>query len=106
MTVEASQKGCGRAQESTGEREAMHGVARSQDNEALHVRNICKSWTKEALKKKLTEYGIDNIEEITLMEDPQQEGTNRGFAFLEFPTHLEATKCLHPLAEARCFLWY
>lgn len=79
------------------------GVTRSQDNETLYVRNICKSWTKEALKKKLTEYGIDNIEEITLMEDPQQEGTNRGFAFLEFPTHLEATNAFKRLQKRDVF---
>lgn len=79
------------------------GVTRSQDNETLHVRNICKSWTKEALKKKLTEYGIDNIEEITLMEDPQQEGMNRGFAFLEFPTHLEATNAFKRLQKRDVF---
>jgi RNA recognition motif-containing protein len=55
------------------------------------------------LKKKLTEYGIDNIEEITLMEDPQQEGTNRGFAFLEFPTHLEATNAFKRLQKRDVF---
>jgi len=79
------------------------GVARCQDNETLHVRNICKSWTKEALQKKLIEYGIDNIEEITLMEDPEQEGANRGFAFLEFPTHLEATNALVRLQKPHIF---
>lgn len=79
------------------------GVTRSQDNETLHVRNICKSWTKETLEKKLTEYGIDNIEEITLMEDPQQEGANRGFAFLEFPTHLEATNAFKRLQKRDVF---
>jgi RNA recognition motif-containing protein len=78
-------------------------VTRSQENETLYVRNICKSWTKEALKKKLTEYGIENIEEITLREDPQQEGTNMGFAFLKFPTHLEATNAFKRLQKRDVF---
>jgi len=78
-------------------------VTRSQDNETLYVRNICKSWTKEVLKKKLTEYGIENIEEITLREDRRQEGTNRGFAFLEFPTHLEARTAFKRLQKRDVF---
>ena len=79
------------------------GVTRNQDNETLYVRNICKSWTKEDLQNKLTEYEIENIEEITLTENPQQEGTNKGFAFLEFPTHLEATKALKRLQKRDVF---
>jgi RNA recognition motif-containing protein len=51
----------------------------------------------------LIEYGIKNIEEITLREDPRQEGTNKGFAFLEFPTHLEARNAFKRLQKRDVF---
>ncbi|WMV11111.1 hypothetical protein MTR67_004496 [Solanum verrucosum] len=66
------------------------GVSPSQDSDTLFLGNICKSWTKEALKEKLKHYGIDNVEDLTLVEDTNNEGMNRGFAFLEFPSRSEA----------------
>ncbi|XP_047315007.1 nucleolin-like isoform X2 [Impatiens glandulifera] len=60
------------------------GVSPSQDSDTLFLGNICKTWTKEALKAKLKHYGIENIEDLTLVEDSNNEGLNRGFAFLEF----------------------
>ncbi|CAN4125980.1 unnamed protein product [Withania somnifera] len=60
------------------------GVSPSKDSDTLFLGNICKSWTKEALKEKLKHYGIDNVEDLTLVEDTNNEGMNRGFAFLEF----------------------
>ncbi|GAB2232346.1 hypothetical protein Droror1_Dr00011378 [Drosera rotundifolia] len=66
------------------------GVTPSQDSDTLFLGNICKTWTKEALAKKLKLYGIENIEDLTLVEDSNNEGTNRGFAFLEFSSRTEA----------------
>ncbi|KAK4379506.1 hypothetical protein RND71_001368 [Anisodus tanguticus] len=66
------------------------GVSPSQDSDTLFLGNICKSWTKEALKDKLKHYGIDNVEDLTLVEDTNNEGMNRGFAFLEFSSRSEA----------------
>ncbi|KAI4372668.1 hypothetical protein MLD38_010871 [Melastoma candidum] len=66
------------------------GVSPSQDNDTLFLGNICKSWTKEALKEKLKHYGIENIEDVTLVEDSNNLGMNRGFAFLEFSSRPEA----------------
>lgn len=66
------------------------GVAPSEDNDTLFLGNICKTWTKEAVKKKLKDYGIEGLEEITLVGDTQNEGLSRGFAFLEFGTHMDA----------------
>ncbi|XP_019224504.1 PREDICTED: heterogeneous nuclear ribonucleoprotein R-like isoform X2 [Nicotiana attenuata] len=66
------------------------GVSPSQDNDTLFLGNVCKSWTKEALKEKLKHYGVDNIEDLTLVEDTNNEGMNRGFAFLEFSSRSEA----------------
>lgn len=42
------------------------------------------------LKEKLKHYGVDNIEDLTLVEDTNNEGMNRGFAFLEFSARSEA----------------
>eukprot|EP01018_Ginkgo_biloba_P018259 Gb_21243 [translate_table: standard] len=71
-------------------REKRCGVSPSQDNDTLYLGNICKTWTKDAVRDKLKEYGIENIEEMALADDPKNEGNNRGFALLEFTTHLDA----------------
>ncbi|XP_021641036.2 heterogeneous nuclear ribonucleoprotein Q isoform X2 [Hevea brasiliensis] len=60
------------------------GVTPSQDSDTLFLGNICKTWTKEALKEKLKHYGVENVEDLTLVDDSNNEGMNRGFAFLEF----------------------
>ncbi|XP_074263136.1 uncharacterized protein LOC141585953 isoform X3 [Silene latifolia] len=66
------------------------GVTPSQDSDTLFLGNICKTWTKEKLKETLKSYGVENIEDLTLVEDSNSEGKNRGFAFLEFPSRSEA----------------
>jgi len=52
--------------------------------------NICRTWTKEAVKEKLKDYGIEGLEELTLVGDTQNEGISRGFAFIAFSTHMDA----------------
>ncbi|WCJ23046.1 RNA-binding (RRM/RBD/RNP motifs) family protein [Euphorbia peplus] len=66
------------------------GVTPSQDSDTLFLGNICKTWTKEALKEKLKHYGVNNVEDLTLVEDSNNEGMNRGFAFLEFQCRSDA----------------
>ncbi|KAK8934854.1 hypothetical protein KSP39_PZI014957 [Platanthera zijinensis] len=66
------------------------GVTPSEDSDTLFLGNICKTWTKEHLKDTLKNYGIDNIEDLILMEDLSKEGMNRGFAFLEFSSRSDA----------------
>lgn len=39
---------------------------------------------------KLSLYGIENIEDLTLVEDSNSEGKNRGFAFVEFSSRTDA----------------
>uniref|UniRef100_A0A1D1XCN7 Heterogeneous nuclear ribonucleoprotein Q n=1 Tax=Anthurium amnicola TaxID=1678845 RepID=A0A1D1XCN7_9ARAE len=63
------------------------GIAPSEDNDTLFLGNICNTWTKEAIKRRLKEYGVEGLENITLVEDTQNEGLSRGFAFLEFSYH-------------------
>jgi RNA recognition motif-containing protein len=38
----------------------------------------------------LKHYGVTNVEDITLVEDSNDKGTNRGFAFLEFSSRSDA----------------
>ncbi|XP_072987159.1 uncharacterized protein [Typha latifolia] len=66
------------------------GIAPSEDNDTLFLGNICNTWTKEAIKRKLQDYGVDGVEHITLVADTQNEGLSRGFAFLEFSCHADA----------------
>ncbi|XP_019188305.1 PREDICTED: nucleolin-like isoform X2 [Ipomoea nil] len=66
------------------------GVTPSQDSDTLFLGNICKTWTEEALKEKLKHYGVDNIYDLTLVEDTNNVGMNRGFAFLEFSSRSDA----------------
>ncbi|KAJ4847633.1 hypothetical protein Tsubulata_002743 [Turnera subulata] len=66
------------------------GVTPSQDSDTLFLGNICKTWSKEALREKLKHYGVDNVEDLTLVEDSNSEGMNRGFAFLEFSSRSDA----------------
>ncbi|XAR54211.1 hypothetical protein NMG60_11029243 [Bertholletia excelsa] len=66
------------------------GVTPSQDSDTLFLGNICKTWTKEALKEKLKHYGVENIDDLTLVEDSNNVGMNRGFAFLEFSSRSDA----------------
>ncbi|KAI4327708.1 hypothetical protein L6164_020136 [Bauhinia variegata] len=66
------------------------GTAPSEDNDTLFLGNICNTWTKEAIKQKLKDYGVEGVEKITLVSDVQHEGLSRGFAFLEFSCHADA----------------
>ncbi|XP_010524445.1 PREDICTED: nucleolin [Tarenaya hassleriana] len=66
------------------------GVTASQDSDTLFLGNISKTWTIEALREKLKHYGVDNVDDITLVEDNNHAGMNRGFAFLEFSSRSDA----------------
>uniref|UniRef100_A0A1J3EE31 Heterogeneous nuclear ribonucleoprotein Q n=1 Tax=Noccaea caerulescens TaxID=107243 RepID=A0A1J3EE31_NOCCA len=66
------------------------GVTASQDNDTLVIGNICKTWTPEALREKLKQYGVENMDDITLVEDSNNVSMNRGYAFLEFSSRSDA----------------
>ncbi|KAK7295256.1 hypothetical protein RJT34_18162 [Clitoria ternatea] len=75
------------------------GVTPSQDSDTLYLGNICKTWKKEALKEKLKLYGVENVEDLTLVEDDHNEGMNRGFAFLEFSSRSDAKEAYRRLQK-------
>ncbi|KAG5219195.1 nucleolin [Salix suchowensis] len=66
------------------------GTAPSEDNDTLFLGNICNTWTKEAIRQRLKDYGVEGVENITVVSDAQHEGRSRGFAFLEFACHADA----------------
>ena len=49
--------------------------------------------------QKLREYGIDGIEDLTLIADPHNEALNRGYAFLELATHYDAVNAFQRLQK-------
>ncbi|XP_062185825.1 uncharacterized protein LOC133889324 [Phragmites australis] len=75
------------------------GVAPSHDNDTLFVGNICKTWTKEHLKDKLKSYGVENFDDLLLVEDSNNPGMNRGYALLEFSTRSEAMDAFRRLQK-------
>ncbi|KAJ4954400.1 hypothetical protein NE237_011183 [Protea cynaroides] len=75
------------------------GISPSQDNDTLHVGNICKTWTKEQVLETVKSLGIEHIEEIYLPDDPKSDGKNRGFALLEFSTHSDAMTAFQRLRK-------
>ncbi|XP_041011584.1 uncharacterized protein LOC121255368 isoform X2 [Juglans microcarpa x Juglans regia] len=75
------------------------GVAPSQDSDTLFVGNICKAWEKDILKEKLAHYGVYKYEELTLVEDMNNEGMNRGFAFLDFSCRADALEACKRLQK-------
>ncbi|KAJ7522599.1 hypothetical protein O6H91_18G019100 [Diphasiastrum complanatum] len=82
----------------------VHGrpcrVMPSEENDVLYLGNICKVWTKEKVVETLKKYSIENLEGVTLLEDTQNDGMNRGFAFLEFLTHKDALKAFTQLQKS------
>lgn len=49
--------------------------------------------------EQLKHYGIEHIETISIPEDPTIAGKIRGFAFLEFTTHLSAATAFQLLQK-------
>ncbi|KAJ7555715.1 hypothetical protein O6H91_05G052000 [Diphasiastrum complanatum] len=80
------------------------GVVPSEENDILFIGNLNKQWNKETVIETLKKYGVGNIEELTLMEDPQHAGMSRGFAFAEFSTHKDAKFAFKRLQRLNVFL--
>ncbi|ERN10789.1 hypothetical protein AMTR_s00027p00222730 [Amborella trichopoda] len=79
------------------------GVTRSNDNETLYLRNICKTWTKDAVSERLKAYEVDNLVDVHLIDDPSNKGMNRGYAFLEFSCHMDAVTACNKLQKRDVF---
>ncbi|KAG4121088.1 hypothetical protein ERO13_D11G184500v2 [Gossypium hirsutum] len=55
-----------------------------------HAKHALLEMKNPVIKQNLKEYGIEGVENITLVPDVQHEGLSRGFAFLEFSCHADA----------------
>ncbi|KQK16421.1 hypothetical protein BRADI_1g28670v3 [Brachypodium distachyon] len=66
------------------------GICKNNDNETLHLRNICFDWSKDDLAENLKTFELENLEDINLIEHPDRKGKNRGYAFLDFSSHVDA----------------
>ncbi|GAB4825989.1 hypothetical protein Ancab_008858 [Ancistrocladus abbreviatus] len=74
-------------------------ISLSQGNNTLFMGNICRTWTKEHVLVQLKGFGIEQIEEMHLPEDPESDGKIRGFALLGFGTHSDAMAAFQRLRK-------
>ncbi|KAG2641767.1 heterogeneous nuclear ribonucleoprotein Q-like isoform X1 [Panicum virgatum] len=80
------------------------GICKNSENETLHVRNICFDWSKDDLAEKLKPFELENLDRINLIEHPERKGKNRGYAFLDFRTHVDAVAAFLKLQEKDLYL--
>ncbi|KAF9616445.1 hypothetical protein IFM89_029699 [Coptis chinensis] len=79
-------------------------VTRNNDNETLHLGNVCTTWTKDTLVEKLQPYELENLEDVHVIEDPKDRKRNRGYAFLNFSTHMDAVAACNKLQKGSLYL--
>ncbi|MCO5564108.1 hypothetical protein L7F22_017764 [Adiantum nelumboides] len=82
------------------------GVLPNQDNDTLFIGNISRDWKPSEVLQKLKEFGVNGIEELTLIGDPQNEALNRGYAFLELATHYDAVNAFQRLQRPGVMFGY
>ncbi|XP_078435561.1 uncharacterized protein LOC144706467 [Wolffia australiana] len=78
-------------------------AAALEGNDTLYLGNIDRKWKKEDISKILHGIGIDKIDSLTLMPDPKDPDSNRGFAFLDFETNREAQVAFKKLQNKDAF---
>ncbi|XP_021285586.1 heterogeneous nuclear ribonucleoprotein Q-like isoform X3 [Herrania umbratica] len=74
-------------------------ISPSRDRDTLYLGNICKTWTKEDVLEKLKCYGIEDVDEIQVPNDPKNKRKIQGFAFLRFNTCCVAKAAFHRLRK-------
>lgn len=79
------------------------GAAALEGNDTIFLGNIDKKWKKEDVAKLLEESGIEKIDTLTLMADPNNTELNRGFAFLELETNRDAQLAYKKLQRKDAF---
>ncbi|KAK1627159.1 hypothetical protein QYE76_001474 [Lolium multiflorum] len=98
MSTEAAQKALTEFKdgvEVTGEKVK---VSASRVKNTLYLKNICKSWTKEQVLLSLKSIGIEEFE-MTLPDDPDTGGRNRGISFLKFAAPDSTESALRKLQQ-------
>uniref|UniRef100_A0ACD5Y707 Uncharacterized protein n=1 Tax=Avena sativa TaxID=4498 RepID=A0ACD5Y707_AVESA len=83
MSTEAAKKALAEFQDGVEVTGKKVKVSASQVKNTIYLKNICKSWTKEQVLLSLKNIGIEEFE-MTLPDDPDTGGWNRGISFLKF----------------------
>ncbi|XP_042511821.1 nucleolin 2-like isoform X2 [Macadamia integrifolia] len=79
------------------------GTAPVEVNDTIFLGNIDKKWKKEDIVKLLHDIGIEKIDTVTVMSDPNNAEYNRGFAFLELETNKDAQSAYKKLQKKDVF---
>ncbi|KAJ4972060.1 hypothetical protein NE237_005159 [Protea cynaroides] len=79
------------------------GTAPVEVNDTIFLGNIDKKWKKEDIVKLLHGIGIEKIDTVTVMTDPNNAEYNRGFAFLELETNKDAQSAYKKLQKKEVF---
>lgn len=77
------------------------GVSPLAEKDTVFVGNIDRNWTKDDVFNKLKELGVENINDVSVVEDPSNAGVNRGFAFIELEAHKDALIAFRTLQKNR-----
>ncbi|KAL6871545.1 hypothetical protein ACP4OV_014374 [Aristida adscensionis] len=80
------------------------GICKNSENETLHLRNICFDWSPDDLAEKLKPFHLENLDRINLIEHPERKGKNRGYAFLDFKTNVDAAAAFLKLQKRDLYL--
>ncbi|KMT11315.1 hypothetical protein BVRB_5g109960 [Beta vulgaris subsp. vulgaris] len=75
------------------------GASPAEGNDTIFLGNIDKKWKDEDVVKLLNKIGIDKIDKVTVMINPNNRECNRGFAFVEFETIKDAQVAYTKLQE-------
>jgi CO dehydrogenase/acetyl-CoA synthase alpha subunit len=76
-----------------------------QDNDTLYLGNIRKTWTKDVVREKIKEYEIENIKEMTRMDDPKKmRGKTVDLHFWSLLL-INFYECIQAPVKARCCIW-
>ncbi|XP_055809401.1 uncharacterized protein LOC129877890 isoform X2 [Solanum dulcamara] len=79
------------------------GVSLVEGNDTIYLGNIDKKWKTEDVVDLLKKAGIENIDKVTVMANPNNIEQNRGFAFVELETSKEAQIAFSKLQKKDAF---
>lgn len=79
------------------------GAAALEGNDTIFLGNIDKNWKKEDVLRLLQDFGIDKIDTVTVLSDPNNADVNRGFAYLELETNRDAQIAYKKLQNKEAF---
>ncbi|XP_019160050.1 PREDICTED: protein gar2-like isoform X3 [Ipomoea nil] len=79
------------------------GVSLVEGNDTIYLGNIDKKWKTQDVANLLEKAGIDKIDKVTVMADPNDAERNRGFAFVELETSRDAQIAFNRLQKKEVF---